>query len=706
MTTHEKPSYEELEQQIQELRRAELQGKQAQKREAYIKRILLAIRNVNQLIVQEDDRNRLIERACVNLTETLGYYNSWIALLDEKGSKVIATAGSGFRGGFKVLCERLECADFPSCMRHALERKSTVIVRNPSEQCKDCPCSGEYSDCAGLTRYLGFGDKVYGILSVAVPSAYADEEEQQALFEEMAEDLGFGLNKLKMIDTLRENEEKYRLLCEASPLGISMIDKEGAYKYINPKFIEIFGYDEEDISNGREWFRKAYPEKDYRHEVISTWIDDKNTYQAGNFRPRVYTVTCKNGEKKTVHFNPVTMENHEQLVIYEDVTEKYRTEARLLQAQKLEALGTFAGGIAHNFNNILMGIQGRVSLMLIDMEPPESRYEHLKQIEDHVRRAAELAKELLGFAREGKYEARPTDLNQLLENEIRLFAQAKKEIRFLEKYEKDLWKVVVDRERIRQAFLNIFVNAWQAMPGGGDLYVQTENFIVDENYQKSFEVSPGRYIKVSVTDTGQGMDKEAIERLFDPFYSTRDVGSGKGMGLAFAYGIVRSHGGFINVYSEKGQGSTFNIYLPSSEKEIGEEKKSYAGISEGKGTILLVDDERMILEVGEQMLNKLGYRVMVAEGGEDAIQIYQNDKSDIDMIILDVTMPGMSGSETYKRLKEIDPYVKVLLSSGYNINIKIQEIIDQGCNGFIQKPFSIRDIAIKISETLEQAQSY
>ena len=382
--------------------------------------------------------------------------------------------------------------------------------------------------------------------------------------------------------------------------------------------------------------------------------------------------------------------------------ERKKLQAQLIQAQKMEAIGTLAGGIAHNFNNILMGIQGRASLMMVDKDPSHPDYEHLNGVEESVRMATELTRDLLGFARGGKYEVKPTDLNTLIRHENSMFGCTKKEIQFHGKYANDLWAVEVDRGQIQQILLNLYINAWQAMPGGGDLYIQTENVTLDEVDLRPSEVTPGRYVKISVTDTGTGMDEETRQRIFDPFFSTRGTGRGTGLGLPSVYGIIKNHRGFIDVYSEKGEGSTFNIYLPASEKEAVKEGPGTDRyeIQYEKGTVLLVDDEGMVIDVGQRMLERLGYQVLIARSGKEALDVYGKKIKEIDLVILDMIMPSMGGGETYDRLKGIDENVRVLLSSGYSINGQARKIMDRGCNGFIQKPFSLNDLSIKVKEAL------
>ena len=267
---------------------------------------------------------------------------------------------------------------------------------------------------------------------------------------------------------------------------------------------------------------------------------------------------------------------------------------------------------------------------------------------------------------------------------------------------KDLWSVEVDKGQIKQMLLNLYVNAWQAMPYGGDLFIQTENVMLDEKFNIPFTVTPGRYIKISVVDTGLGMDAATRERIFDPFFTTKNEVKGSGLGLASVYGIIKNHRGFIDVHSEKGEGTTFYIYLPAYTIRIPKEEPELKQkeIQSGEGTILLVDDEEMILTVAQKMLEKLGYQVLTARSGQEAIDLYEKKGEEIDLVILDMIMPGMGGGKTFDRLKKIDRNVKILLSSGYSINGQAHEILNRGCRGFIQKPFDLEEFSLKVREVL------
>ena len=284
---------------------------------------------------------------------------------------------------------------------------------------------------------------------------------------------------------------------------------------------------------------------------------------------------------------------------------------------------------------------------------------------------------------------------------LHMFSRTKKEITIRIQPQHDLWLVEVDRGQIEQVMLNLMVNAWQAMPSGGQIYIQTSNVVLDSAYAKAYNVKPGNYTKTSVTDTGIGIEKIVQNKIFDPFFTTKDRGRGTGLGLASAYGIIKNHDGIINVYSERGKGTSFTFYLPSAgEMEISGEQDDIKPLR-GTETILIVDDEDMILEVARELLENLGYHTRVAKSGQMAVEIYIQERNAIDLVILDMVMPGMSGGDTYDKIRQINPKVKALLASGYSIDGKASHILQCGCDGFIQKPFNIQDLSRKIRDVLD-----
>jgi len=501
-------------------------------------------------------------------------------------------------------------------------------------------------------------------------------------------------------EALRESEEKHRTALEASPDPVVLYDMEGKAVYINPAFTRIFGWTLKDLKGKKIDYvpKENWPETrkmlDRLNRGESFHGFETRRY---NKKREILDISMSFDVWRDKDGNPAG-----SVVILHDVTKHKKLESQLQQAQKMESLGTLAGGIAHDFNNLLMGIQGRISMVLMDIDSSHPHSQHLKEIEDYVKSATNLTKQLLGFARGGKYEVKPTDLNELIKRENKMFGRARKEINVQEKFEKNLWTTDVDQGQIEQVLLNIYVNAWHAMSGGGDLYIQTENITIDESYSKPYYVKPGKFVKVSVTDTGSGMDQATQEKIFDPFFTTKEIGRGTGLGLASAYGIIKNHGGFINVYSEKGKGATFNIYLPISGKEIIKERKHHEELLRGSESVLLVDDEDIIIDVEKGIIEKLGYKVLIAKSGKEAIEIYRKNLDKIDMVMLDMVMPDMGGGDTYDRLKEINPNIKVLLSSGYSINGQAAKILERGCNGFIQKPFNIVEFSKKIRGILNK----
>jgi signal transduction histidine kinase/ActR/RegA family two-component response regulator len=380
--------------------------------------------------------------------------------------------------------------------------------------------------------------------------------------------------------------------------------------------------------------------------------------------------------------------------------ERAKLEAQLHQVQKLDAIDTLAGGIAHDFNNLLMGIQSGTTLVLHNLDTDDPNYKKLQSAETYIRKCAELTRQLLGVARKGKYEVVSTDLNELIKKNSQMFGRTKKDIVIYTNYQNGIWMVEIDQLQIEQVLLNLYVNAGQAMPDGGNLYIRTENVTLNRKYLSAYGLEPGNYVKTGVTDTGIGMDKATQDKVFDPFFTTKDIGRGTGLGLASAYGIIKNHKGFFQVYSEINKGTTFNFYLPASEDQVVQKSEEVSEVIKGTGRILLIDDEEMITIGASEMLETLGYRIDIAKSGKDAIEIYQTNFDKIDLVILDMVMPVMSGSEVYDILKQINPDVKVLLSSGYSIDGSATEILKRGCEGFIQKPFNLTNLSQKLNEIL------
>ncbi len=510
-------------------------------------------------------------------------------------------------------------------------------------------------------------------------------------------------DRKKAEEALRQSEERFRDMARLMPETVFETDERGNITFANETAFEKFQYTAEDLDKGLTITVMVATEDRARA------TEDIGRVLAGErIGLNEYLARRKDGTTfpALVHATAI-MKNGRPLGargFLIDISEKKILEEQFMRAQKMEAIGTMAGGIAHDFNNLLMGILGNISLMLLSTDKSHPFFDRLKNVEEYVRQGSELTKQFLGFARGGKYEVRPTQLGEFIQKSAEMFGRTKKEIRIHQSVQEGLWIVEVDRNQMEQVMLNLFVNAWQAMPGGGDLYLSTRNVNLDGSEVAPFGVGPGRYVQVSVTDTGIGMDEAVKSRIFEPFFTTKGKGRGTGLGLASVYGIMKNHKGFVTVESEMDAGSTFTLYLPASEKTVREERQICGEIRKGQGTILLIDDEEIILGVGSEMLKKLGYAVITAAGGREGIEVYRDNRDSIDLVVLDMIMPDLNGRDTFDGLKEIRPDVNVLLSSGYSLNGQAREIMDKGCRGFIQKPFSLGELAEKVKEILDGQQ--
>jgi PAS domain S-box-containing protein len=501
---------------------------------------------------------------------------------------------------------------------------------------------------------------------------------------------------------LMASEEGNRLLIEGSPVGIGIV-QDGEYAYVNPALVMMMGCKspEEIVGQSPLEFIVSEDRDSVMEKVGKILVGADNT---ANYKVRGIK---KSGESFVVSVWPRRTDylgKPALLAFVLDVTEENRLKAQLVHAQKMEAIGTLAGGVAHDFNNLLQVVLGYSGLLLAKTPPSSRQHDNLQKINSAARRGANLVKELLTFSRKTATSPCPLDLNhQVTEVGSLLERTIPKMIKIELRLGEDLSIIQADPNQLEQIILNLVVNARDAMPDGGMVTLETQNVVLDHEYCKAhLGAKPGTYVMLSVSDTGHGMNKEVLEHIFEPFYTTKDVGKGTGLGLSMVYGIVKQHDGYISCESQPGHGTTFRIYFPAVEKEEEEEVHEQVDVSSLPGgfeTLLMVDDEELVRDLGSDYLRQAGYTVLTASNGREALEVYQENQDDVCLVLLDLIMPEMGGRKCFKELLKINPKVKVLIVSGYTSDASEKDVFELGAGGFVKKPYdptkllqTIRDV--------------
>ncbi|MBN2126058.1 MAG: PAS domain S-box protein [Deltaproteobacteria bacterium] len=519
---------------------------------------------------------------------------------------------------------------------------------------------------------------------------------------------------------LRESEEKYKTLYEESKMAeelyrsflhssadaIAIYDLDGRIRYVSPAFTKLFGWTLEEVEGKK--IPTIPPLEEEKTSLMIRNLIKKGIPYHGFETKRI----GKDGRSLDVSISASRYDDHEGnpsgiIVTLRDISERKRLEAQLLQAHKMEAIGTLAGGIAHDFNNILQTISGYTQILLMGKEAADPDRVKLEAIETAAMKASDLTKQLLVFSQKVESELRPLDLNQEVKQVSRLLERTIAKMITIELDLGENLKIInADPVQVEQILMNLAVNARDAMPDGGTLAFQTRNVVLDEEYCKThLDALPGEYVRLVISDTGHGMAQEVLEHLFEPFFTTKELGRGTGLGLAMVYGIVKNHEGHIACSSESEVGTTFEIHFPVLKAE---EKSRAAGliksqkIPAGTETVLLVDDEKNILEILQEMLARFGYSTLAAESGERAVEIFEKEKERIDLVILDLSMPGMGGQKCLGRLLELNPRIKVIIASGYSANRRVKETLEMGATAFIAKPYHHVDLLKKVREVCDE----
>ncbi|MFA6567597.1 MAG: response regulator [Victivallales bacterium] len=534
--------------------------------------------------------------------------------------------------------------------------------------------------------------------------------EERDLIINIARHLGVMVHRERTAEALREGEERYRSLFESAKDGILLLDFDtGMITDVNPLLRELLGYSREELLGKRLWevpLFKGVAQSKYAFIRLQT---------QDYIRCEDLPLETKNGEKVEVEFTSNIYKARVKKVIQcniRDITERKRAEAerekledQLRQMQKMEAIGQLAGGVAHDFNNMLSVINGYSDMLLMEIPPSDPSYSRIQEINKAGERSANLTRQLLAFARRQTIAPKVLDLNDAVEGMLKMLRRLIGEnIELLWKPAANLWKVKIDPSQLNQVMINLVVNARGAIHDPGkEMAIETGNADLDEAFCETHPDSvPGKHVVLEVRDNGCGMDKETIKHIFEPFFTTKKVGEGTGLGLATVFGIVKQNNGFINVHSEPGKGSTFKIYLPRHESDDAEknEKAEKPRIFTGAETILLVEDEEVLLQFAQKLLERMGYTVLVADNPLQAIKLSEEYKGEIHLLMTDVVMPKMSGRDLRDRISSGRPGINCLFVSGYTADVIAQNgVLDKGVH-FLQKPFTAEALSAKLREAL------
>ncbi|MGV8058555.1 MAG: response regulator [Smithellaceae bacterium] len=522
----------------------------------------------------------------------------------------------------------------------------------------------------------------------------------------IAPQIGISLNNALAHKKLKESEERFRNLSDNSPDIIYQLNEYGVFTYTNTAWKEVLGHDISDVI-GKKLIDFIHENDQGKYsQIFENIIKNKSTIRDHNF-----IMMNEKGLPRFITFTGAPDLDSEGKLIgvlgtLKDISKLRNMEAQLLQASKMEAVGTLTGGIAHDFNNIIHAIMGYNQLMISGKIGNETDMIYLNNIGKLIQRSRELVQQLMLFSRKVDPQSKIVNINnELMNTQSLLLKSIPKMIEINNNLDKNIFPINADPTQIGQIIMNLVINARDAVGDSGNITIATKNvFLPEDTYAGDLNIPAGNYVELSVSDTGSGMEKEVMQHIFEPFFTTKEVGKGTGLGLAVVYGVVKSHNGFIYCESELDKGTTFKILFPAltsvEPQEVIEAPQTKQSTT-GTETILLVDDEKSILETGKDTLSLYGYKILTADNGEQAIEIYQDQKENIQLVILDLIMPGKGGKKCLSDLVEINQGVKVLMTSGYSSSQQIEELIKAGAAGFISKPYRPEDLLSNIRKIID-----
>jgi PAS domain S-box-containing protein len=664
------------------------------------KQELLSLKTFAEAVNRATEINYLLQTALREVSHLLDVEYGWIYHLE--GGRLVLKASLQTGGGaaFSVLQAELP-ADDPSMAWMRAPRIQTRPHRSRKSTTEDWP-SAEIAAWASVPILVK--ETFQGIMIAASKERDAFGKKQLDLMAAFANQIGVALDNVGLIERLRKSEERYMDLFEHSPDMYHIVNREGIIVSCNMTEANRLGYRKEELVG--QSILKIYPPA-YHPEAqrLLRNIFEKNQEIKGLEEQMV----TKSGELIDVSVNTsIILDEHGEPILMRavarDITEKKKLEEKIFHAQRIDSIGNLAGGVAHDFNNILTSILGSTAIMKRKLKKNDVWYRFVDIIETAAKRGAGLTRQLLTFARKSNVQFKPVILNDIVRETLDLFERSiEKTITVEERIPAELLIINGDEGQVQQAILNLLINARDAVNDGGTITVEcrVENLDRELKYGMG-EPRAGTYVSVSVADTGVGMDRATQQRIFEPFFTTKDQGKGTGLGLSVVYGVVNSHGGFITVQSEPGEGSVFTLYFPLlTDRESIRRASKQPRLLRGNEHVLVVDDEEPVSQVIGGMLKDLGYKVTIANSGQHALSLYKKRKR-FDLVVLDINMPEMSGKETFQRLKEIDPKARVIISTGYGTksteSLPLQEAVD----GFLEKPYQLEELSKTVRAVLDR----
>lgn len=559
----------------------------------------------------------------------------------------------------------------------------------------------------------GMEDEAVGIAAI---EAGAEDYLVKGVIDaaQLTQSIRYAIKRKELVQLLRYERDRAQSYLDTVNTIIVALDREGKITTINGKGCRVFGYTEGELI-GRLWFALFLPQPQGMEEMYPAFLES----MAG-VPPTEYTespIITRSGEVRHMAWHLSLLRDGQGKIVGtlsagDDITERKQAEAerkkleaQLQQAQKMESVGRLAGGVAHDFNNMLSVILGYSQMALEKIDPVSSLYSDLQEIHKAGIRSANITRQLLAFARKQTIAPEVIDLNEIIENMLKMLRRLLGEdINLIWMPGKEIWPIKMDISQVDQLLANICVNARDAISGVGKITIETDVVILDQEFcQRNTGAVPGEYVSLTVSDNGCGIDPAILSQIFEPFFTTKEMGKGTGLGLSTVYGIVKQNNGFVSVYSERGKGATFQIYLPRYCDQVGQStQQREAPIQRGKGeNVLIVEDEQSILRLTAKILGDLGYAVITAGSPTEAITLAKERRESIQLLVTDVVMPEMNGRDLANALLCIHPDLKYLFMSGYTASVIARQGILEADVHFIQKPFSARDLAAKVRKVLE-----